>query len=93
MSIEGQVCGEVERITAPSVPRFIRDQGISAFTVENTEGAVLNNRIRVLTIDPRGLWVGYRATDQNPINGVGQYDKATWANCNTSNSFTLLFQI
>jgi hypothetical protein len=80
--IEASVCGESGRVSAPPVPRFLRSQGVSAFTVENTTGAVLNDKIRTVTIDPRGLWIGYFATEKNQANGVGHYDKKSWAICN-----------
>ncbi|MGA7731156.1 MAG: LuxR C-terminal-related transcriptional regulator [Chloroflexia bacterium] len=76
------VCGEAGRVTAPATDRFVRHQGVSSFTVENTQGAVWNNKVRSLTVDRLGLWIGYFATDQNESNGVGHYDKKTWANCN-----------
>ena len=84
------VCGEVGRVAAPAADRFVRHQGVSSFTVENTEGAVLNNKVRSLTVDRTGLWIGYFATDQNESNGVGHYDKKTWANCNQPSGAELL---
>jgi len=78
------VCGETAQMEAPLASRFIRNQGVSAFTVENTEGAVLSNRVRALAIDARGLWIGYHATDQLPINGLGHYDKSLWFDCDHS---------
>jgi serine/threonine protein kinase len=76
------LCGESGRILDPDATRFLRNQGVSAFTVANTQGAVLNDHVRTVLIDPRGLWIGYFATAQNPSNGLGYYDKKSWANCN-----------
>lgn len=76
------VCGEASRVTAPNKPRFLRHQGVSAFTVDNTDGAVLLDRVRAITIDPRGLWIGYFSTDPAKPSGLGHYDKKTWASCN-----------
>jgi hypothetical protein len=75
------VCGESERVEAPGVSRFVRHQGVSVFTHENTGGAVLSNRVRALANDGRGLWIGTFASDAGNAGGVGQYDKQTWADC------------
>lgn len=77
-----QVCGESQRVEAPNLPRFLRHQGVSTFTVSNTSGAVLSDRVRALTIDARGIWIGYFATERNPAAGLGHYDKRSWADCN-----------
>lgn len=78
------VCGETEQIPLESNPnRFIRNQGVSNFNVDNTSG-VLNNTIRALAIDRTGLWIGYFGSDKNPTNGVGHYDKKSFANCDFS---------
>jgi DNA-binding CsgD family transcriptional regulator len=74
-------CGITPRITAPAIDRFLKSEGVSVFTRENTGGGVLNNRVRTLALDPRGLWIGYFATSENPTGGIGHYDKQTWANC------------
>ena len=76
------VCGELARVVAPDTNRFLRNQGISAFTVENTNKTVLNNYVRTVFIGTQGLWIGYFATKKNPINGVSHYNKKDWANCN-----------
>lgn len=39
-----------------------------------------------MAVDKRGLWVGYFASDQNGPNGLGQYNKKDWANCNQPGS-------
>jgi DNA-binding CsgD family transcriptional regulator len=75
------ICGESGRAAATDAPRFLRSQGVSDFTAANTQGAVRNDRVRAVAIDTRGLWIGYFATDQNPRNGIGQYDKKSWADC------------
>ncbi len=75
------VCGEVNRAIVP-IPPLLRPQGVTAYTPGNTNEAVLSNKVRALTIDERGIWAGYFLTDQSPINGVGQYNRTSWANCN-----------
>jgi hypothetical protein len=75
------VCGEQKRVPAPKAAEFIRPQGVTAFRAENSDGAILNNKVRSLAVDARGVWLGYYATDQNPINGLGQYDRQGWADC------------
>lgn len=78
------VCGETEQTPVDlSVPRFIRSQGVSNFTIENTPG-LLNNTVRALAIDRTGLWIGYFGTETNTVNGVGHYDKKSFANCDFS---------
>lgn len=74
-------CGESGRTPATDANRFLRPQGVSAFTVENTGGSVLNNKVRELTIDRRGIWIGYFGTDSNHSSGVGYFDRKTWATC------------
>jgi hypothetical protein len=84
LATEGEiptVCGESERVEAPGVSRFVRHQGVSEFTRENTGGAVFSNRVRALANDGRGLWIGTFASDAGDAGGVGQYDKQTWADC------------
>jgi DNA-binding CsgD family transcriptional regulator len=80
-SITPSVCGETNRATAPTPP-LLRPQGVTAFNTTNTSGVVLNSKVRALAIDRRGVWIGYFATVQNPINGVGQFNRTSWANCN-----------
>lgn len=76
------LCKEATQVVAQGAVRFLRSQGVSAFTKENTEGGVLNNRVRAVALDQRGLWIGYFATEQDPTNGVGQFDGRAWRNCN-----------
>ena len=71
------ICGEAARHPAPPFQRFLRTEGVSAFTAENTRGLVLNSNVRSLAVDTRGLWIGYFP----PPYGVGHYDGATWADC------------
>lgn len=76
-------CGESERIPVDfGVDRFVRSQGISRFTSENTPG-ILSNRVRSVFIDYFGLWIGYFSTTDFPGNGLGQFDKKgkTISNC------------
>lgn len=75
------ICGEASRRTAPDANRFLRHEGVSSFTVANTKGAVLNDRVRAIAVDNRGLWLGYFSTGQHHAGGIGQYDKKTWADC------------
>jgi len=73
------VCGETEQIPVDlGVPRFVRSQGLSEFTVENTPG-LLTNTIRSLAIDRTGLWMGYFDMD-----GVAHFDKKSLLNCGLS---------
>lgn len=78
---EVNVCGEAKRTVAPDVSRFVRSQGVSTFTVDNTKGAVSNNKVRAVAIDSRGLWIGYFATEENTARGLGHYNKKDWAQC------------
>jgi transcriptional regulator with XRE-family HTH domain len=80
-------CGETgQSRTDPSIDYFVRHQGVSAFTVSNTSGLILNDNVRAVHIDTSGLWVGYFATDQNSTAGLAHFDRktGTWANCNNS---------
>lgn len=75
-------CGETGVTPASSWGDFLSSQGVSAFGVENTAGAVLNNFVRTLAVDERGLWIGYATTPQNPRGGIGLYTSQDWINCN-----------
>jgi hypothetical protein len=79
--VTASTCGEVGRVTAPSADRFVRSQGVSVFNQVNTANAVLTDKVRSLTIDERGLWIGYFSLGPQAAGGVGHYDKATWAQC------------
>jgi DNA-binding CsgD family transcriptional regulator/streptogramin lyase len=75
-------CDESSRGTAlASIDRFLRSEGVSLFTVENTANALLTNRIRTITIDSSGLWIGYFASGIQSHGGLGHYDKQTWVQC------------
>jgi len=76
------VCGETSRALRTPATNLIRSQGVSQFLITNTNGSLLNNTVRALAIDSRGLWIGYFATSQNPKNGLGTYDNKSWADCN-----------
>ncbi len=80
---EGGVCGESNRVEA-SAPELWRSQGVIPFNQDNTDRGILNDYVRAVTIDRRGVWIGYFATDQNPANGLGQYDGSDWADCDHS---------
>lgn len=73
-------CNETERIFAPSSYRFIRSEGVSLFTMENTDGAVQSNRVRTLSNGPDGLWIGFFSNSER-TGGVGNYNKESWAKC------------
>lgn len=75
------MCGEVTRLPTPAVLPFVPSQGVTAFSMTGTNGAIINNKIRSITVDDRGLWIGYFATPQNSASGLGQYDKKSWAQC------------
>ncbi len=77
----GFVCGELARPQAPNAFKFLRSQGVINFDATQSDGAILSNRVRSLTIDERGLWIGYFMTEDTPLNGVGHHDKDTWADC------------
>jgi hypothetical protein len=73
-------CGEAERMVMPPTNRFVRSEGISLFTVENSEGAVLSDSVRTLSNSPEGLWIGY-FSNQSQRGGIGNYDKESWSEC------------
>lgn len=75
------VCGESIREEAPPTQRLLRSQGVSSFTSENTGGLSLSNWIRAVAIDRRGAWLGYFSNQSGP-NGLGQFNKKDWADCN-----------
>lgn len=73
------VCGEGQAAPIPvdgSVDRFLRSEGVSSFSTQNTPG-VLNDKVRSVFIDRTGLWIGYFATETNPTGGLGHYDRTT----------------
>jgi hypothetical protein len=73
---ETSLCGETEQKAVDlGIPRFVRSQGVSNFTMENTPG-LLNNTVRSLAIDKTGLWIGYFGK-----SGLGHYDKKNFLNC------------
>lgn len=77
------LCGESKRIPLSDAPRFLQSQGISLFTPENTDGAVLSNKVRVVLGDETGVWIGFHWTDQSPRSGLAHYDRIRreWAVC------------
>ncbi len=75
------VCGEAARIKVQTPP-FVRSQGLTAFSPDNTEGAVISPWARAIVIDERGVFSGYFPGGESPRGGVMHFDKATWANCN-----------
>lgn len=77
------VCDEIVRATPPAPPMFLRHEGVSAFTVEGTDGLVHNNKTRVVALNSQGLWAGFFATADNPHNGLAQSNKPAWADCDS----------
>ena len=78
------ICGERERL--PSVgpsSRLLRSQGVSAFTVANTEGRILDDFVRAVTVDSHGVWLGYHSQEGKP-QGLGHFNKTDWADCNSA---------
>lgn len=88
LASRASLCGETTVTLSSSSGDFLRSQGVSAFTAENTTGAVINNFVRALTIDQRGVWIGYFTTKENPHSGVGVYTKQAWVNCNHTAGIT-----
>src|SRR6266498_4907588 len=78
------ICDEKNKIAdMPIGVRFRRWQGVSLFAVENApEHAILSNMVRAMTIDQRGLWLGYFPMQGNSSAGLGFFDKANWYDCN-----------
>lgn len=78
------ICGGDLRIQ-PEVSDgdFRRELGLTSFTGQVTDNGVVSNRIRAVTIDERGVWFGYYPYQdgQNPVNGIGQYDRTSWELC------------
>jgi ligand-binding sensor domain-containing protein len=77
------LCGGDLQVSASQAERFIRSQGVSAFTVDNTAGGVLSDRIRTLVNGPGGLWIGY-FDEGSHRGGLGHYDKKSWVECSTT---------
>lgn len=75
------VCGEEGRLAAPATNRFVRHQGVSLFTPENTDGGVRSSKVRTVLVAPHGLWAGFHATASGGEAGVSHYDKMSWAVC------------
>jgi DNA-binding CsgD family transcriptional regulator len=76
-----KLCGETEDTEYTVTPQFLRHQGVSVFASEGSNGAILNDYIRSLALDSRGLWIGYAPTGQNPTSGVGLYTRKNWIIC------------
>lgn len=78
------ICGERERLPASGPQsRLLRSQGISAFTVANTEGRILDDFVRAVTVDTHGVWLGYHSQQYNS-RGLGHFNKTDWADCNST---------
>lgn len=77
------LCGETSAIPLVVTDRFLRDEGVSDFTKENTAGGVLSDKLRVVVGDETGVWVGAHATETNPVGGLEHYDrvKRGWVHC------------
>jgi hypothetical protein len=76
-------CPAAGAVAATEKDRFVRSQGISSFTVENTAKGVLTDWVRALTIDSRAVWIGSFATQANPAGGLGAWNRQAWFNCNS----------
>lgn len=81
-------CGEQEVFEYPVSPTFLRDQGVSVYTVENSTNAILNNFVRTISIGEQGIWLGYFSTDSNKQSGVSFSNKQEWIPCNFIDSVT-----
>jgi DNA-binding CsgD family transcriptional regulator len=64
--------------------RFLASEGVSRFSIANTKGAVQSDKVRTLTIDERGLWIGY-FPQSSQSTGIGFYDKLGWTGCDFLN--------
>jgi DNA-binding CsgD family transcriptional regulator len=64
----------------PEEFRLLPAEGVSAFTVANTSGAVSSNKARSLTINEQGLWIGY-FPDGTRNGGLALYDRQRWYPC------------
>jgi hypothetical protein len=72
-TVVASVCGETARVTAPGPIPLMRTEGVTVFSVENTNGGVLDNKVRALATDRKGrLWV---ATE---TRGVAMFDGTSW---------------
>jgi len=74
------VCSVATEIPEQRNPsdRFVRSQGVVAFTTENTLNGIVNNSVRALAVANTGLWIGYARTEANSIAGIGHFDKESW---------------
>ncbi|NLF49792.1 MAG: hypothetical protein GX577_01520 [Leptolinea sp.] len=54
--------------------QFLRSQGVILFDRDSTPG-IINNKVRSIAVSSKGIWIGYFATEENPDNGIGYYDK------------------
>jgi DNA-binding CsgD family transcriptional regulator len=75
------LCGETEATEYTVNPQFLRHQGVSTFSLEGSNGAILNNSVRTVALDSRGLWIGYKPSEQNETSGVGLYTRKNWVIC------------
>lgn len=83
-------CGEAAIVPNPNTPTFLREQGVNVFNIENTVGGVHNNFIRSLTINSKGLWIGYFRSEEQRLGGLGLYTGQNWMHC--ANEDKLVFQ-
>lgn len=74
-------CGETKLKEYTIVDNFVQYQGVSLFRPDNTQGIVLNTKVRSLEIDKNGLWIGYAPNDANHSSGVTLYHKPQWIDC------------
>lgn len=74
-------CGESKPKEYIVNPEFIYQQGVSLFKQENSSGAILNNLVRSVEINQKGLWAGYLSAPSNKSSGITLYSKPQWFDC------------
>jgi len=83
-SLNSSLCGEFALVKdEPIGERFIPDQGVSSFTIENTPKGILDNRVRAVAGTDKGVIVGY--FNFGAASGLSYYlrtGEESWAICN-----------
>ena len=73
--VAGSFCQEKESFPVNvTEAQFMRSQGFVVFDKDTTPG-MINNKVRSVLADSKGIWIGYFATEQNPSSGVSYFDK------------------
>ena len=62
----------------PNTQEFVRSQGVSIFTNQNSPEVIPGNFVRTIYIDQNGLWAGFVASEDNTLSKVIRYDKSFW---------------